>query len=223
VPSREPRGVAFFRVEGALASSRPTDAAAWLALRSRFLAQKVFGWTVARGAGVLGLASSAASETQARLGWMMTRRMSADRLRVMGELYAEKLAREIEAGPGPRLMKSARDRGDRIVWISELLDWTIEPLAARFGVSDVLCNRLEMRNERATGRLQDPVALRWLGGADLRDWCAARSLGLDRAAAYGSQAADQTLLSAVKSPCAVRPDFTLRRVAAALGWPIVDR
>jgi phosphoserine phosphatase len=216
---REPARVAFFRVEGALASRTAADAAAWLALRSHAVEQKLLGLAAAQAARAwAGIGAVAAT----RLCFSVTRGMSADRLHVLSALYAGELAADISAGPGARLMSEARERGESVVWLSELPDGMVRPAAERLGVTDVLCNRLEVRGERSTGRIEEPLVQGYLGGPALRAWCAERAYDLAAAAAFGSRSADQTLLSAVGRPCAVRPDHGLRRVAAMLGWPVVD-
>ena len=85
----------------------------------------------------------------------------------------------------------------------------------------LVANRMELRDGKATGRLEDPIVARF-GGRPLRDFVAEHSLDLDGARAYGATAADQVLLAAIPWPCAVHPDRRLRRVARDLDWPIVE-
>ena len=40
--------------------------------------------------------------------------------------------------------------------------------------------------------------------------------------AYGAHGPDVLLMTAVGRPCAVNPDFTLRRAARDAGWPVMD-
>ena len=54
---------------------------------------------------------------------------------------------------------------------------------------------MELRNGRATGRLEDPVVGR-LGGQWLRDFAAEHDLDLSRSCAYGARDADVPLLAA---------------------------
>ena len=47
--------------------------------------------------------------------------------------------------------------GADVVLVSQGLDHIMRPLANYLGVERILCNRLDFRDGRATGRLIDPV------------------------------------------------------------------
>ena len=89
-------------------------------------------------------------------------------------------------------------------------------------VDDFVCNRLELRDGLATGKLLAPV----VGGHDsdayARQYALDRKLDLSRSVAYGAHGPDLLLLSAVGERCAVNPDFTLRRAAQQSSWPVLD-
>ena len=123
---------------------------------------------------------------------------------------------------GVDLLERARRERHRIVLVSDLIEPIVSVVAEHLRADHLVCNRLELRGLKATGRLEDPVVARF-GGQRLRDFAAEHALDLQRSRAYGATGDDQVLLSSVPLPCAVHPDRTLRRVAADLDWPVVER
>jgi len=70
--------------------------------------------------------------------------------------------------------------------------------------------------------LLDPV----VGGHGTRVWaeslCTEHGSSLDEATVYAATGGDMLLLAAAGRPCAVNPDFTLRKAAIESDWPILD-
>jgi phosphoserine phosphatase len=214
------RPAAFFRVEGALSARPAALAAAWLAANAQHVGVRAarLGAVALSAPFALGLGDPT---TGHRLAWAGLRGMSDDRLAVLGEEYFEGYVRDQLRPVGLDLLGRARADGLAIVLVSDNLDVVVEPLAEQLRADLLLCNHLELRSGRATGRLCDPVVSRF-GGAWLREVAEEHELDLSRSRAYGATGADQVLLSAIGHPCAVHPDRTLRRVARDLDWPVVD-
>ena len=82
---------------------------------------------------------------------------------------------------------------------------------------------MEIRDEKCTGRLEDPVIGGNVIGSWARSWAAEHGIDLGVCAAYGANADDGILLSSIGLPCAVHPDRQLRRMARDLEWPVVER
>jgi len=215
------RAGAFFRVEGPLVSRPAVLAAAWLASN----AQRVEERALRLGAVALGapfaLGFGGDPTTGLRLAWSALRDTSADRLRVLGEDYADQTLIPSLRPIGVDLVERARRDGFVIVLVSDHIAEIAEPLGRHLRADVVVSNRLEMRGDRATGRLLDPVVAR-LGGTALRDLARAHHLDLTQSRAYGAQGSDQVLLSSIGWPCAVHPDRTLRQVARDLDWPVME-
>lgn len=208
---------AIFRVEGTLL---PRDvvatSAAWIAGHNPLVGDGILRRGAALGALPLGRAHP---ELGARLAWLACRGLSSDRIAVLAQLRAKAL----ELDPtGLRLVDEARRRGMRVVWVTGLIEDIARPLAARVGVDELICDRLELRRDRATGKLETPIALSFLGGPALAEFAARRGLDLQRSAAYGASPEDQTLLASVGLPCALRPSVRLRHAATTLTWPVVE-
>jgi phosphoserine phosphatase len=89
-------------------------------------------------------------------------------------------------------------------------------------VDEYICNRLELRDGYATGKLLEPV----VGGHDSASWARRYAdeggIDLSRSVVYAAHGPDLLLMSSVGMPCAVNPDFTLRRAARQTDWPIID-
>ena len=93
----------------------------------------------------------------------------------------------------------------------------------QLGADDLICNRFEIRKGKATGRLEDPVIGGNVAGQWARSFASEHGIDLDASWAYGASAADSLLLSAIGQPCAVNPDWQLRRLAKDHDWPVVEK
>ena len=218
------QSAAFFRFEGAL-SPRPTLAtAAWLAANAQG-----FGERIAR-LGNVALASPfvfggplADPTVGSRMAWMGLRGVTEDRLVLLGEDYVNDVLIASLRKVGLELLEAARTDGYRIVLISDNLDVVIDPIAKHLGIRDYVCNRMEFRNGRSTGRLVSPVIGGHLAGKWATDFAASETIDLGRSLGYGARGDDGMLLHAIGRPCAIHPDRALRQMARDLEWPVVDR
>lgn len=213
-------GAAFFRFEGVLVARPAAVAAAWLAANAQHMGQRAFRLgTVALSAPfALGLGDAAIGQ---RVAWSSLRGMSADRVAVLGEEYAQTQLIENLRPVGVDLLERARRDGKRVVIVSDLVQEIVQPVAEHLRADHLVCNHLEMRNGKATGRLEGSVVTRF-GGRRLREFATKYGIDLAASSAYGASVDDQVLLSAVELPCAVHPDRALRRVATDLDWPVVE-
>lgn len=211
---------AFFRFEGVLVTRPAAVAAAWLAANAQHLGQRAvrLGAVALSAPFTLGWGDAAVGQ---RVAWSALRGMSADRIAVLGEEYAQTQLLDNLRPVGIDLLERARRAGSRIVIVSDLIEEVVRPVADHLRADHLVCNHLEMRNGRATGRLDGAVVTRF-GGRLLRDFAEEHGLDLGASSAYGASADDQVLLSAVELPCAVTPDRGLRRVALDLDWPVVE-
>ncbi len=214
------REAAFFRLEGALTSRPAALAAGWMGAQAQRLEERAarVGAALLATPFSFGLGDAVLGQ---RLAWAALRGTSEDRLRVLGEEYAETWLVPALRPVGLDLLERCRRDGLALVLVSEHPRVIADVVGRHLKVDLVLANALELRNGRATGRLQDPVVGR-LGGERLRALSAERGWDLARSRAYGATAEDQLLLSAIGLPCAVHPDRALRRVATDLDWPVVE-
>jgi phosphoserine phosphatase len=215
---------AFFRVEGSLLERGSLAAAARLVGNRQGFRERA--WRLghlAVAAPLFGLIGQNDRTLANRLTYAACRGMTEDRIAVLAEEYYDEVLLTAILESGRELVRNARRAGHRIVLISE----GIEPVIGKLrddirGVDDLLCNQLEIVDGEATGRLREPV----FGGHEVGRWIAEYAenhrIDLARSVAYGSHGPDLLLLAAVGQPCAVNPDFTLRRAATDSRWAVLD-
>jgi HAD superfamily phosphoserine phosphatase-like hydrolase len=212
----------FFRVEGTLTPRPSIATAAWLAGNAQAAHERLLRLgNVALAAPFLGGPLRDAASAS-RVLWMGLRGISEDRLVVLGEEYAERFVIPSLREVGLALVEQARASGHRIVLVSDNLDVVMRHVFEHLGVDDLVCNSMEIRDGKATGRLHDPV----IGGHVTVDWArrfaAENGIDLGASSGYGAQAEDGMLLASLGMPCAVHPDWQLRRMARDLSWPVVE-
>lgn len=215
---------AFVRAEGVLVDRGVLSAVAYMAAhRPGFRERGLRLLQTAAAAPLFAALGQRDRSLGNRVAHLPLRDMSEDRIAILAEEYVEDILRDKVLDTGVELLKGLRREGFTVVVLSEGIDEVIGRLVRSLGVADeVHTNRLEYRAGRATGKLLDPVVGGYEGGRFVRDWGRRRGLDLSRCRAYASKAPDVLLLSAVGEPCAVNPDFTLRKAAREANWPILD-
>ena len=215
---------AFFRVEGILLSRGVLAASAYIAGNAKKFGERALRLgLVALAAPVHAVLGQTDRALAHRLVHLAFRGMSEDRVAVLADEYAEDILKGKLLDQGVELMKRARDEGRRVVLLSDGVSSIMEPFARHLKHHDeLICNHLEFRDGEATGKLLDPIIGGASGGRWLRQYALEHDLDLAHSAAYGSHGPDMLLLSAVGRPCAVNPDFVLRRSARDADWPIIE-
>lgn len=148
--------------------------------------------------------------------------MSEDRLELLGEEAYRKVLL-------PSLYPSAKDlvarslaAGHDVVLVSGALDCVIRHLARDLGATEVIANRLEMKDGIATGKLLHPVVAGPEKARIVRDHARARGYDLDECYAFSDSYSDVPMLSVVGHPAVVNPDRRLSLLARAYSWPSFD-
>jgi phosphoserine phosphatase len=214
----------FARVEGVLLAKGVRSAAAYFAANAAGLRERALRLGhVALTAPAYQWLGQTDRVLANRLAYLSLRNLSEDRIAELADEYWSTILRKQLLNDGVELLRRAHREGKRVVLIADSLDQILQPLAAELGcVDDYVCNHLEIRNGFATGRLIDPV----IGGHDsgvwLTQYAQEHQVGLAGSTAYASHGPDMLMLSAVGRPCAVNPDFTLRRAAQQARWPVLD-
>jgi phosphoserine phosphatase len=215
---------AFFRVEGAIVAAGACSAAAYFAANGAGFRERALRLgQVALTAPFYSLLGQSDRVLANRLAYLPLRNLSEDRIAELAEEYFDGMLRDRILDGGVDLLREARRKGHRVVLISDGLSQVVERLVAHLRhVDDYVCNRLELRDGYATGKLLEPV----VGGHDSASWARryAEEGGIDlaRSVVYAAHGPDLLLMSSVGMPCAVNPDFTLRRAARQTDWPIID-
>jgi phosphoserine phosphatase len=215
---------AFVRIEGVLTGRGVRAAAAYFAanaagLRERALRLGHLAWT-APIYQVLGQSDRVLAN---RLAYLALRSMSEDRIAELASEYWQNVLREHLLSDGVELLRRARAEGKRVVLLADSVDVVVKPLVEHLRyVDDYVCNRLEFRSGYATGKLLDPVIGGHDGGRFVETYAREHGIDLAASSAYGAHGPDVLMLAAVGRPCAVNPDYTLRRAAREAGWPVMD-
>jgi HAD superfamily phosphoserine phosphatase-like hydrolase len=215
---------AFVRVEGVLLARGVIGATAYLAANAKKFGERALRLgMVAVAAPVHQLLGQTDRGLAHRLAHLSLRGMSEDRVIVLCEEYVEDVLKDQVLEQGTELCKRLQAEGRRVVLLSDGIDPIIAPLARHLKHYDeIYCNKLEFEDGEATGKLLEPIIGSNVGGRWIDDYAEARDLDLKRCAAYGAHGPDMLLLSRVGKPCAVNPDFVLRRSAKDADWPIID-
>jgi HAD superfamily hydrolase (TIGR01490 family) len=147
--------------------------------------------------------------------------ISSDRLLLLaGEAY-----RTVVRGalyPGARdLVRRCLDEGHDVVLVSGAPDFLMDRLASDLGATDVIANRLEMKDGYATGKLVRPIVAGPEKARLIREWAQARGQDLAECFAYSDSYSDVPMLSVVGHPCAVNPDLRLAKLAHTYAWPTI--
>jgi phosphoserine phosphatase len=94
-------------------------------------------------------------------------------------------------------------------------------LADYLGATDVIANKLEIKDCRATGRLLRPIVAGPEKARLVREHARSKGYDLDECFAYSDSYSDVPMLSVVGYPAAVNPDRKLSLLANAYHWPII--
>lgn len=215
---------AFIRAEGIVVTRGVVSAAAYLAAnRPGFRERALRLGQAVLAAPIYGLLGQNDRTLGNRVAHLSLRDMTADRIAVLAEEYAEDVLRDKILDGGLELIKRAKGEGHRVVLLSEGISEVMEALRPHLrGVDDLVCNHLEYRNDRATGKLIEPIIGGHEGGRWVHDYAERNGIDLSASVAYGAHGPDLLLLSAVGKPCAVNPDFTLRRAVEEADWPVIE-
>jgi HAD superfamily hydrolase (TIGR01490 family) len=140
--------------------------------------------------------------------------------------------RYLEVKVRPRIVEEARalvDRhragGDSLIVTTAVIRFLSEPIAAEFGISDVIATEAERLDGRYTGRVAGVPNAREGKLERLLMFLAARGQKLTdfRAIyAYCDSLNDMPLMSQVSNPVAVNADAVLSAHARHMGWPVMQ-
>ena len=146
--------------------------------------------------------------------------ISEDRLLLLAdEVFDNVLRRALYPG-AKELVARCREQGD-VVLISGALDFLMKRLADHLGATHIIANRLEIKDNFATGRLLRPVVAGPEKARLVRDHAREHGHNLDDCFAYSDSYSDVPMLSVVGHPAAVNPDGRLERLARIYSWPVL--
>jgi len=148
--------------------------------------------------------------------------ISEDRLRVLADDAFDSVLRRAVFPSAKDLVSRCRDEGHDVVLVSGALDFLMKRLADHLGATHVIANRLEIKDNFATGRLLRPVVAGPEKARLVREHAREHGHDLDECFAYSDSYSDVPMLSVVGHPACVNPDTKLKQLAQAYSWPIVS-
>ena len=146
---------------------------------------------------------------------------SEDRLLLLADEAFDTVLKKALYPNAKDLVMRCRDQGQSVVLVSGALDFLMKRLADYLGATEVIANRLEIKDGFATGRLLRPVVAGPEKARLVREHARANGHDLDHCFAYSDSYSDVPMLSVVGHPAAVNPDGKLARLAHAYGWPVL--
>ena len=168
-----------------------------------------------------GDATGAATAVAAR-GLRVLRGMTPDELRELVAGALEARLRPLVYAEPLRLVERHRERGEKVYVVSATIEEIVATIADDLGFDGGLGSVCEIGPDGAyTGR---PLRILHADekAAALRSLAEAEGFDLSVCTAYSDSHTDLPFLEAVGTPVAVNPDRSLRRVARARGWQVLD-
>lgn len=124
-----------------------------------------------------------------------------------------------------RLIRGHQDAGDLVAIVTATNEFVTRPIAAAFGVPDLIAVELERdATGWITGEIRGTPSMREGKVLRVGQWLAAQGLDwLDvESTFYSDSTNDLPLLERVDHPVATNPDARLRTLALERGWRILD-
>lgn len=214
---------AFYDFDGTLASSNVVTRYAWFAKNHPSRLQAARRYAKALAGVPLWLLLNAFSRRAFNLvfyrqykgfeqEWLRSRSQAMFEREILPRIFPQAKAR----------VAADRRAGYRAVMVSGGLDFALQAAAEYLAFDDLIANRLEFAQGKATGRVVEPLLAGGEKVAAMRAYCERRGFALAQAKAYSDSRSDLPMLEAVGSPAAANPDAHLRRAALERAWPIYD-
>jgi len=128
----------------------------------------------------------------------------------------------IIARGAPELIEQHRTRGDTLMIISATNLFITAPIAELLTVPHILATEPELVDGRYTGNYTGIPTFQQGKVDALQQWLEAHDMDLSGSTLYSDSHNDLPLLKQVDHPVAVNPDASLRQIAEASDWPIID-
>jgi HAD superfamily hydrolase (TIGR01490 family) len=145
-----------------------------------------------------------------------------ERLQTLHREFMQTRIRGIMTRIGQNKVNEHKAKGDATLIITATNRFVTEPIAAAFGVDDLIATEPEMHNGKYTGRVAGTPSFQHGKITRLQTWMESHDQNLDDSWFYSDSHNDLPLLEQVSHPVAVDPDQKLLQIAQQRGWPIVS-
>jgi HAD superfamily hydrolase (TIGR01490 family) len=123
-----------------------------------------------------------------------------------------------------RLVDDHLERGDLVALVTATNEFVTAPIAAEFGIPNLIATTIEQQAGRFTGRPRGTPSFREGKLTRTLEWLASLGLSLvdfERSYYYGDSRNDLPIMERVSHPVATNPDPMLAAAAQARGWPVI--
>lgn len=145
-----------------------------------------------------------------------------DRLEALRARFVTEQIEPIILPAARALVERHRKAGDTLLMITATNAFVTAPIAARFGIADLIATQPAMAGGQFTGEPEGPPAFREGKVRRLEAWLERRQTDLVGSCFYSDSHNDLPLLERVDRPVAVDPDPRLRAAAMQRGWSIIS-
>lgn len=143
-------------------------------------------------------------------------------LLALRERFIEEEIRPVIAAGTPALLERHRSQGDKLLITTATNRFVTEPIAALFGIDDLIATDPEFVDGRYTGEVAGIPNFRERKVTRLKAWREAQPQRYDRSICYSDSLNDLPLLASADEAVAVDPDPRLREEARRRGWAIIS-
>lgn len=143
-------------------------------------------------------------------------------LRVLQQQFVEEKIRPIMSPASFELIDKHRQRGDTLVVITATNSFVTGPIAAAYGIDNLLATEPEKNGQGYTGKVDGIPCFQHGKVTRLQTWLKDNNMNLNDSWFYSDSHNDLPLLKLVTHPIAVDPDEALSEVARTENWPIIS-
>jgi HAD superfamily hydrolase (TIGR01490 family) len=139
--------------------------------------------------------------------------------------YVATIIRPMITEKAKGLVNEHRSQGDQLLIITATNSFITKPIAALFGIEELIGTDLEEINNQFTGKIKGVASFQEGKVTRLNQWLDNKHLTLaqfDKTFFYSDSKNDLPLLKIVSHPVAVNPDATLNAEAKKNNWPIMS-
>ena len=139
--------------------------------------------------------------------------------------YVATIIRPMITEKAKDLVNEHRSQGDQLLIITATNSFITKPIAALFGIEELIGTDLEEINNQFTGKIKGVASFQEGKVTRLNQWLDEKHLTLaqfDKTFFYSDSKNDLPLLRIVSHPVAVNPDATLNTEAKKNNWPILS-
>ena len=139
--------------------------------------------------------------------------------------YVATIIRPMITEKAKDLVNEHRSQGDQLLIITATNSFITKPIAALFGIEELIGTDLEEINNQFTGKIKGVASFQEGKVTRLNQWLDEKHLTLaqfDKTFFYSDSKNDLPLFGIVSHPVAVNPDATLNAEAKKNNWPIMS-